>query len=416
MKNNKRVFRNIILIFIFFIIFSFIIFLSIPSKIILPENSELSVRICPFKIGTHIVTSTSTDEARPVVKRNKGTLEISAAQAGAYSYDVKLFDKLLLKRVNVSVIPKNYVIPSGEAVGIKMFTDGLLVVNVSSVKAQGGGVARPAHNAGIRENDRIMAVDGIKMETNEEFSDYINSVGGEVEVTVMRGEEQFITKIIPVKSAEEDIYKVGMWVRDSTAGIGTLTFYRPDKGVFATLGHPICDADTEEIMKISDGTVLKSKIVGIKKGESGVPGELTGYFEDVSIGKICVNNDFGVYGSLNETGFNENLLTEVGTRFQIKEGPAQIMCDVDGQGVKKYDINICKVSKEPICDNKGIILEVTDNELLSKTGGIVCGMSGAPIIQNNLLIGAVTHVFVNNPKKGYGVFIESMMEETEKIK
>ena len=315
----------------------------------------------------------------------------------------------LLVTQEVSALGKTYVIPSGEAVGVKMFTDGLLVVYVSDVIDTQGNRYSPAKKAGLRESDRILSVDGIEIGTNEELSDYINNVKKPVHLKVARDEEVFETDITPMLSNDGN-FRIGIWARDSTAGIGTLTFYNPENNTFAALGHAITDYDTGTVLTVSDGDLVGCEILSVKKGEHGTPGELSGQFENKDLGKILKNNDFGIYGKMNNQNV-EGQFVETATRFQTKQGPATILCDVDGNGVKSYDVEITKVSKSARVDNKGIVLKITDEELLSKTGGIVQGMSGSPIIQNGKLVGAVTHVFVNDPTRGYGIFIENMLAE-----
>ena len=302
-----------------------------------------------------------------------------------------------------------YLIPSGEAIGVKMFTDGLLIVYVSDVIDGDGKHHSPAKTAGLKETDRILSVDGIELGSNEELSDYINLVKRPVLLEVARDEEIFTSQITPIIS-NDGYYRIGIWVRDSTAGIGTLTFYNPKDNTFAALGHGICDADTGVILKVSEGDLVGCDILSVKRGEHGVPGELSGQFKNKNFGKILRNNDFGIYGEIksDEMFKNANLM-RAANRFQIKQGPAQILCDVDGNGVKSYDIEITDVSKDSKINNKGLILKITDETLLEKTGGIVQGMSGSPIIQNDMIVGAVTHVFVNDPTRGYGIFIENML-------
>ncbi len=306
-------------------------------------------------------------------------------------------------------VNETYLIPSGEAIGVKMFTDGLLVVYVSDVIDNDGRRYSPAKAAGLRETDRIISVDGVELGTNEELSDYINLVKRPVLLEVARDEEIFTTEIVPIVS-NDGYYRIGIWVRDSTAGIGTLTFYNPQDNTFAALGHAICDADTGVILKLSEGDLVGCDILSVKRGEHGVPGELSGQFKNKNFGKIIKNNEFGIFGKIeNNELFTKGKPIPVATRFQIKQGKAQILCDVDGKGVKSYNIEITDVSKDNKINNKGIVLKVTDEVLLEKTGGIVQGMSGSPIIQNGKIVGAVTHVFVSDPTRGYGIFIENML-------
>ena len=308
-----------------------------------------------------------------------------------------------------ATVGETYLIPSGEAVGVKMFTDGLLVVYVSDVVDKSGKHYSPAKMAGLKETDRILSVDGIELGTNEELSDYINYVKRPVLLEVARDEEIFKTQITPIIS-NDGYYRIGIWVRDSTAGIGTLTFYNPKDNTFAALGHAICDADTGVILKVSEGDLVGCDILSVKRGEHGVPGELSGQFKNKNFGKILKNNEFGIFGEIknSELYSNEKVMLAA-NRFQIKQGPAHILCDIDGNGVKKYDIEITDVSKDSKVNNKGLIIKITDKVLLEKTGGIVQGMSGSPIIQNDMIVGAVTHVFINDPTRGYGIFIENML-------
>ena len=399
-----KIFKNLFLLLI--LVFSFILYFSIPSEIILPEYSQASIKTFPMSFFEQ---SGVTNQTKPLVKQNQDSLDITSAETGSFKYKVKLFNSVPFKNVNVSVVPKNYVIPSGETIGVKMFTQGLLVIYVTSFIDINGAEVSPANMSGIRENDRILAVDGIEITSSEKFSNYINNSAGTVQLTIDRDGEILTSDVTP-SLADDNKYKIGIWVRDSTAGIGTMTFYKPDSGLFAALGHAICDADTGAVLKVANGSLLDCEIISVQKGEYGVPGELTGSFVGGVRGSIFENNEFGIYGCLYDIPASNGNEIEVATRFQIKEGPAQILCDIDGEGVRQYDVQIRSVSKEPIADNIGIIIEVTDNELLEKTGGIIQGMSGSPIIQNNMLVGAVTHVLVNNPKRGYGIFAESMLD------
>ena len=412
-RGDKNLSKNKILkcFFVFFVL-NFLLYFSIPSQIILPEHSQLSIKALP--IGSFCQL---TEECSTTIEKADNSVRINSQNAGEYEYSYRLFNTIPIKQVNVSVVPKRYVIPSGETIGVKIYTKGLLVIDVSAVYAKDMTEHFPARDAGIAVGDRIMSVDGIELKTNEEFAQYINSVKTKVKLKIARDDTEFETEITPVMSNDNDIYKVGLWVRDSTAGIGTLTCYDLQTGEYAALGHAICDSDTGEIMTVSNGGLINCKVVSIQKAQSGKPGELTGAFSKESVGSISENNEFGIYGTLNEEYIDMSKKPiEAATRFQVKEGEAQILCDVDGNGVKSYSVDIVKISKSDVIDNKGIVIKVTDNELLEKTGGIVQGMSGSPIIQNGRIVGAVTHVFVNDPTRGYGIFIENMLSEAEKIK
>lgn len=407
---SKKFYINLSIIIIIGVIAGFILYFSIPSEIILPRDSQLSFNTFP---SCSLTEDCILTESKPLVERNGSILTINTGNTGDFSYSLKLFDKIPLKKINVSVIPKNYVIPGGETVGVKLYTEGLLVVYVSEVTSTDGAQYSPGKDAGLRENDRILKVDGKDIGTNEEFTDYINAKKSTVHLTIARNEEITETDASPVISGADGKYKLGIWVRDSTAGIGTLTFYNPQNNGFAALGHAICDSDTLSVLKLAEGSLMNCSVISVKKGEYGNPGELKGCITGGDIGKILINDSFGIYGELNNTSIIDGKEPiEVSTRFQVKEGPAVILCDVDGGGTKEYAVEISKVSKSAAPDNKGMVITVTDEELLQKTGGIVQGMSGSPIIQNDMLVGAVTHVFVNDPHKGYGIFAENMLEKS----
>lgn len=385
-------------------------YISVPKEITFPKGAEAAVKVLP---SCSLTSECAVSDSTPLFRLKGSELSVNTENVGKYSYQLKLFNKIPIKTVTVSVVPENYVIPGGEAIGVKLFTDGLLVVHISDVSGADGKEHSPAKDAGLAENDRILKADGIDMKLNEDFMDYINRKQSEVTLEIARNDEIITTKITPVLSRTDGKYKVGIWVRDSTAGVGTLTYYNPNNSEFAALGHAICDSDTMSILKLSRGSITKCSILSVKKGERGVPGELKGSITGGNIGSITVNDGFGIYGTLaNNEIVKGKQPIETATRFQIKEGPCTILCSVDSQGVKEYSAEICKVSKLPEPDNKSMVLKVTDEELLSKTGGIVQGMSGSPILQNGRLIGAVTHVFVNDPTKGYAVFIENMLNET----
>ena len=342
------------------------------------------------------------------------TAVASTENTGSFDCRVKLFNFIPIKTVNVSVMPSRYVIPSGEAIGVKIHTDGILVVGMSDVLSENGKLCEPAKKAGISIGVRIIAVNGDKITNTGGFCKKVNDCGGNAELSIGRNDNVMNVRVNAVYSPQSKSYKVGLWVRDSTAGIGTLTFYDPENSTFAALGHGICDSDTKEIMTVKRGSVNMCNIRRVEKGEDGTPGELVGDFSGKELGDVITNCQVGIYGHANHIPEKEPI--KVASRFQVKEGKAEILCDVDGTGPKTYEIEITKVSKSPKITNKSFVLKVTDPNLIEKTGGIVQGMSGSPILQNDKLVGAVTHVFVNDPTKGYGIFIENMLAEAEKVK
>jgi len=218
----------------------------------------------------------------------------------------------------------------------------------------------------------------------------------------------------PVQSAVDGKYKVGIWVRDSSAGIGTLTFFEKKTGIFAGLGHAVCDVDTGEIMPLAGGEAVEADIKGSYRGESGAPGELCGVFKNAVIGTLLLNNDTGVYGQVSALRY-ENKQLPVAMSYEISTGSAQIIAEVNGDGEKYYDVEITKIYPNSDSHQKNMVIRVTDAELKKETGGIVQGMSGSPIIQDGMLVGAVTHVFVNNPEQGYAVFAQAMIDTVQEL-
>lgn len=330
--------------------------------------------------------------------------------------EVSLFGIIPYKAVSVNVIPKNIQLyPGGQPVGVKLNTKGVLIIALSDIDSFNGKTPCPASVAGIQIGDSILKINNKDINSSEELSKQISiSEGKGIILLINRKEEQFTKTIIPVKSSVDNKYKIGLWVRDSTAGIGTLTFYDKKSGSFAALGHPITDMDTGTILSINKGDIVKSSIGSVKKGVKGSPGELRGIFENEgsSIGDISKNTKCGIFGKANINLINKNSKPlEIGLRDEIQKGHAQILTTIDKNEPKLYDIEIVKLLHQDEPGPKSMVIKVTDKELLLKTGGIVQGMSGSPIIQNNKIIGAVTHVLVNKPDTGYGIYIEWMLKE-----
>lgn len=332
---------------------------------------------------------------------------------GRFDCPVK-FMGVPIKTVNVSVNPERYVIPSGAPIGVKIYTDGVLIVGMGSVRDENRNIYEPAKAAGLEIGDRITEINGEKIISTEEFTEKINQCSGKATLKVVRVKKEFLCEITGVRSNNFGEYKLGMWVRDSTAGIGTLTFYNPENSTFASLGHGICDSDTGDMLIVRKGSISPCRIINVIKGKNGSPGELMGSFDHSILGDVSTNCSVGVIGKAKY--IPENDPVKIALPFQVREGKATILCDIDGNGINSYEIEITKLSVKSGESNKDFVIKVTDDILLEKTGGIVRGMSGSPILQNGKLIGAVTHVFVNDSSKGYGIFAESMLEESEKIK
>lgn len=288
----------------------------------------------------------------------------------------------------------------GMPFGLTMYTNGVVVVNIDD------SYDSPAQAAGLRENDVITRANDEEITSNERLQEIISSSeGADIELSVLRGKSPISITITP-ETDDDGNYTAGMWIRDSTAGLGTVTYFDKSTHSFGALGHGICDRDTGLLMPLGSGKVVGARISSITKAQKGVAGGLNGYMNDEAIGEMTVNNSYGVYGKYSILPEGE----EVSCAFdsEIETGPAEIVTTIDDSGIKTYEAEIERLN---LNDNSGqnMIVRVTDEELLEKTGGIVQGMSGSPIIQNGRLIGAVTHVFVNAPEKGYGITIGNML-------
>lgn len=298
------------------------------------------------------------------------------------------------------------VIPCGETVGVKIYTEGLLVVGTDSVKEKSGKKVYPASRCGIKINDIILKADNIELTTTEQFSEIVSSRLSGVNLSVKRGNDCFDVFAVPAVS-EDGRARLGLWVRDSTAGIGTVTYINPENMSFAALGHGICDVDTGNILSVKSGNILNCPVLSVTKSKKGSPGEISGSFDNVKLGSITKNTVHGIFGKAEDGAFSLTAKEiPVAHRSEVQTGNACILSDFENGEVKEYEIQINKISKS--ADDKAIVFEVTDDTLKEKAGGIVQGMSGAPIIQNGKLVGAVTHVFVNDPEKGYGILAETM--------
>ncbi|MBE6611137.1 MAG: SpoIVB peptidase [Ruminococcaceae bacterium] len=307
----------------------------------------------------------------------------------------KLFGILPIKTVDVSVFGDVTLIPGGVPFGVKLYTEGVVVMGISEV-ACGDGAASPAKDAGIREKDVICAIDGVPVNSAEEITSHMEECGGRpVRVTVMRDGGKLELTVTPVLSAEDGKYRTGMWIRDNTAGIGTVTYVDPEDMEFAGLGHGICEHDSGELVELVRGSIVNVTISSVIKGKAGCPGELKGYFSSGRIGALLKNNACGVYGVLAElpAGMGNEAMP-IALADEICEGEAQLLCTTDEHGIAAYTVKLSNIDRSGR-DVKNFVVTVTDPALLERTGGIVQGMSGSPLVQNGKLIGAVTHVCVN---------------------
>lgn len=405
----KKILKKSIIVSIFIIIYIYaLVITNLPDTLIVFEGENIAFNTI---FGIDIKLKNNQYEAM-LTSSNVG--ETSFNQEGTVTLTASLFD-FNIKDIDVNVIDKTTVIPVGELVGIKLYTKGVLVVGMAEIEGQ-----KPYSGTEIQEGDVITSINDNEITNTSELIECINkSNGKELEITYVNEGETKECSITPVKT-EEGEYKIGLWVRDSAAGIGTVTFYEPETQSFVALGHGITDIDTSKLINISSGQLVTTKILSIVKGESGTPGKIQGTIENQkNIGTIYKNTNLGIYGEVEEAS---NLLPnytssmEVALRNEIKLGEAKILCDVDdNKQNEEYTIEIVRKYDNNNYDNKSMLIKVTDERLIEKTGGIVQGMSGSPIIQNGKFIGAVTHVIVNNPKEGYAVFGDMLIKQMKRI-
>lgn len=302
------------------------------------------------------------------------------------------------------------VIPMGRAVGIKLFSDGVLVVGIAEIPTDDGKAA-PAKECGLREGDIITHINSEEVDTVEQVNALLQDLEGEtMSIRCLRGEKQMQMTAQAAKCTSDGTYKLGAWIRDSMAGIGTITFYDPATGTFGALGHGINDVDTARLMRLQSGGIMEAAVTDVKKGAKGSPGELHGSFQAQDMGNLWANTDCGVFGTLTDRSMTDGLKpVEVAAPTEIQVGPATILSNIESSYVEEYTVEITKVWLTDDGDPRDMMIRVTDPALLEAAGGIVQGMSGSPIMQNGKIIGAVTHVLVNDPTTGYGIFMENML-------
>ena len=380
---------------------------AIPNNIILFKGEELS-----FKKVWGISLENKNSKYGTILTSTKST---DKSEIGKTNLEVKLFNIFNVKNIDVSVIERTKVIPIGQIAGIKLYTSGVLVVGMSEIKGIDNLKYKPYENSGIQEGDTIIKIEDKNVADTKELVEIINSTNGkEINIKYIRNNEIMECNITPIKIGDKK-YKLGLWVRDSAAGIGTMTYIEPDTNSFAALGHGITDIDTGNVLNISNGQFITTNILSIIKGEDGNPGKIQGSINEQSqIGTINKNSIFGIYGKVNDISkikMNNNKILDVATRNEIKLGEASLLCSFEEENAKEYKIQIDKIYLNNNYDNKSILIRVTDKELINKTGGIIQGMSGSPVLQNGKFIGAVTNVLINDPTRGYVVFGDLMVKE-----
>jgi stage IV sporulation protein B len=386
---------------------------TLPDAILLTKGESTLIDLSgPVDLsieadGAQVLSS--TDERLTDSDGERYTL--TAEEEGSARLVVR-FLGMPVKRMNVNVQPTRLVIPGGQAIGVALEMVGVLVVGASDVDHS----VSPARKAGIRAGDRILAVNGTDIKSAEHLSELIKK-GGKADLTVQRGNDSLSVPVVPIKDTEDGAYRLGIWVRDSTAGVGTLSFYDTQTGMYGALGHAITDVDTGTALSVGEGEIYESRVVDILKSSDGRPGELMGDFMDdgKKLGSLTKNTQRGIYGKLSRPLSNA-LYPEglpVASRTEITTGAATLLTTLDDQGVKPYDCEITKLFTQNEPGQRSMVIKITDEALVRKTGGIVQGMSGSPIIQNGKLAGVVTHVYIDDTLLGYAVYAEWMLKECE---
>ena len=404
-------FKLSLILTVFFIILVYVCKIdSIPSSIILLQGEKLEIdTILGMKIENE-------EESIEVSNNNQENL---SSKTGKTDLNLKIGD-IPVKDITVNVIPNKVVIPGGETIGLKLYTDGVLVVGMSEIQGIDKQSYKPYENSGIEEGDMIIEIENKAVTCTADLIKNVNaSLGKNVEISYIREGELYKTNILPTQTSTNE-YKLGLWVRDAAAGVGTVSFYDSETGMFAALGHGILDIDTEKIVNISSGEVVTSNIISIIKGQKGKPGEIRGSIErGKKLGTVYENTEFGIFGELSSEAMSkikQNKELEILPRGEIETGSAKIICTVENNKQEEFDIEIEKVFRNNNINNKSMLIRVTDERLIDKTGGIIQGMSGSPIIQNGKFVGAITHVMVNDPTIGYGVFADMMLKEMREVK
>lgn len=403
MKIVKRIFA----VFIFLLLDVYITIYSVtPSNITMIQGKELSYPFYDFVninfTGTSNIQTVESKLISPIIGNEKATLS--------------LFGKIPLKKVNVNVVSNSVVVGGGETIGMRLQSSGLTIVSFEEVTTRDYSRIKPYKDKNIQRGDIIVEINGVEVESVDQFIKEVQKTRGEVaELAFLRNGKKYTEKLIPVIDRNDGKYKLGLWVKNVTSGVGTVTYIDKNTGMFGALGHGISDIDGMNLLDVDRGTAYEAIILSVKKGQRGNPGELKGAIRENDIyGEIVKNTRFGVFGYVDKDADIMGNEYEVCLKNDIKEGKAQILSTINGEQLKSYNIEIEQVNTHGEIQEKSMIIHVTDEELIEKTGGIVQGMSGSPIIQNGKLVGAVTHVLINDPTRGYGIFIETMLESAEK--
>lgn len=395
MKNLKIMITFLILIILYIYVANITL---IPEHIILLENETYHIKKF-LGVDTIETVATSNDNGNTV------------------NVDITLFGAKV-KEVTVDTIENVEVVPIGKIIGMKLYTNGVLIVGMSEVENIHNELINPCKSSDIKEGDTIVKVNDQEIDNIESLKNVVNqSKGADVLLTLVRDGTVLTSNITPVQTEKEE-YKLGLWVKDAATGVGTITYYEKNTGNFAALGHGIIDSDTEQLINIDSGEIVTSDVIAITKAEVGSPGEIRGtIINQKTIGEVQKNTQFGIYGKLNNLAslnIDANSALPVALRDEIKMGDATILCSLNGKNAKEYGIKIEKINKSNHYDNKSMLIRVTDEELIQHTGGIIRGLSGSPVLQNGKFVGAVTNVLVSNPEVGYAIFGDMMIKEMRK--
>ncbi|MBP2240814.1 stage IV sporulation protein B [Cytobacillus eiseniae] len=392
---------------------SFQEYLHIPTSLTLFEGQDIA-----FAKAKMVSAELSSDDSNIALKQEDHAITLQGNHHGENEMFLELAG-FPIKKVDVNVLKDFKVIPGGQSIGVKLNTIGVLVVGHHQIDTS-EGKASPGELANVKIGDIITEINGEQIENMTDVAPFVQEAGKTgkpLKMLLNRENEKIQTELMPLKDKAEGSYKLGLYIRDSAAGIGTMTFYHPESRKYGALGHVISDMDTKKAIVVDNGQIVRSTVTSIEKGSNGNPGEKLARFspDKEVIGNIVKNSPFGIFGKLNQNIKNGVLdkPMPIALSHQVKEGPAQILTVVDDDEVNLFDIEIVSTIPQKFPATKGMVIKVTDPKLLNKTGGIVQGMSGSPIIQNDKVIGAVTHVFVNDPTSGYGVHIEWMLSEAE---
>lgn len=367
MKNLKFLLKIFIIVILFVVYIYVIAINAIPENIVIFQGEDVNIKTI-LGLNVNVVDEenaleTSSTNQNGINNSNKQTAKLN------------LFQNIFLKNIDIDVLPKTKVIPIGSVAGIKLYTNGVLVVGMSEIQGMDNKKYKPYENTGIQEGDRIIAVNNTDIENTKDLMKNVNmSNGNEVKIKYVHNQKSLECSIKPIETSSKE-YKLGLWVRDSAAGVGTVTFYEPSSQSFGALGHGITDIDTEQLIDIASGEFVTTKILNVVKGESGNPGRIQGTVDNQkNIGEIYKNTKFGIYGkvdNISTLNIDNSKEMELATRDEIKTGKATIMCSLENEKIEEYEIEIEKIFKDNNYDNKSMLIKVTDSRLLEKTGGII---------------------------------------------